>query len=150
MAELEDGQLLYAADTLNAGEVEEARAAVPKLSDGDVREFAQQMIDEHGAARDRLLQLAQDLTIYPADSDLAGELRAKSQGNVDSLLGSVAPSSNALYIQLQVSEHVDALALIDQLASAADAEPLRQELLAQRASVQAHLERARALNDATP
>jgi hypothetical protein len=45
---------------------------------------------------------------------------------------------------------VDALALIDQLASAADAEPLRQELLAQRASVQTHLERAHALNAATP
>ena len=147
---LEDAQVLYAADTLNAGEVEEARAVLPKLMNDDVREFAQQMLDEHGAARDRLLQLAGDQTISPSDSDLADELRSKSQSNIESLLGADRSTSDALYIQLQVSEHVDALELLDQLASAADSEPLRQELIAERASVETHLERARALNDDNP
>jgi putative membrane protein len=147
---LDDGQILYAADTLNAGEVEQARAALPKLTNGGVRDFAQQMIDEHGAARDRLLQLAEDQTIDPAQSDVAEELRSKSQSNVESLLGAARSTSDALYIELQVSAHVDALELLDQLSSAADAEPLRQELIAQRGSVQTHLDRARALNDAVP
>ena len=147
---LEDGQLLYVADTLNAGEIEEARAALPKLMNGDVRDFAQQMLDQHGAARDRLLQLAQAQSISPSDSDIADELRSKSQSNIQSLLGAAPSASDALYIELQVSEHVDALQLLDQLASAADAEPLVQELIAERSSVQTHLDRARALNDANP
>lgn len=53
---LEDGQILYVADTLNAGEVDQARAALPKLTNADVRSFANDMITEHGTARDQLLQ----------------------------------------------------------------------------------------------
>jgi len=108
------------------------------------------MINDHGAARDRLLQLAQDQSITPSDSDLANELRSKSQSNVDSLLGADASGADALYIELQVPEHADALTLFDQLAAAATSDALRAELSAQHDAVQTHLDRARALNDATP
>jgi len=147
---LDDGQLLYVADTLNAGEVEEARAALPKLMNGDARDFAQQMIDDHGSARDRLLQLAQDQTITPADSDVANELHSKSQSSIESLLGADPSTIDAMYIELELVEHVDGLALLDQLIAAADSDPLRAELTTERAAVQTHLDRARALNDANP
>jgi len=147
---LDDNQILYAADTLNAGEVDEARAALPKLSEGDVQDFAQDMINEHGAARDGLTRIAQEQSIAPAGSDLASELQAKSRSAVESLLGAAAPGIDALYVDLELSGHVAAASLLDELIAAADSEPLQAELTDLRASVQTHLERVRALSDANP
>jgi putative membrane protein len=143
---LKDGQILYVADTLNAGEVDQARAALPKLTNADVRSFANDMITEHGTARDQLLQLADDQDIAPAGSEVADDLHSKSDSAVQRLLAAAPDGTDALYVQLQVTAHVDAAALLDQLITAADSDPLRTQLTDLRSSVQSHLDRARALD----
>jgi putative membrane protein len=145
---LDDGQILYAADSLNEGEINEARAALPKLSNGDVRDFAAAMIADHGAARDQLTQLAEDQSIAPASSDVANELQAKSRSTVADLLAADPASIDALYVEQELSGHIAAATLLDELIAAADSEPLRAELTDLRATVQTHLDRVRALSDA--
>jgi putative membrane protein len=145
VSNLDDGQILFALDTLNAGEVNEAQAAVPKLTNADVRDFAQEMIDDHGAARERLSQLAQEQQIPPEQSELATGLQDESQSIVDRLLAAEATEIDTLYVQSQQDAHTEALALLAQLLMAADAEPLRAALTELRASVQEHLDRAQTL-----
>jgi len=142
---LDDGQILFALDTLNAGEVNEARAALPKLTNADVRDFAQDMIDDHAGARDQLLQLAEQQQILPEASDIATGLQDESQSVVNRLLATQANDIDAMYVQSQQDAHTQAMALLDQLLAGADADPLRTQLTELRASVQTHLNRAQML-----
>jgi len=142
---LDDGQILFIVDTLNAGEVNEARAALPRLSDSDIRSFAQAMIDEHGAARDQLLRFSEAQMILPEVSDLASELQDKSETIVTQLLATSANEIDGVYVQSQQDAHTEALSLLDQLLMAADSEALRTQLTELRGSVQAHLNQAQAL-----
>jgi predicted outer membrane protein len=144
---LDDGQIVFLVDTLNAGEVDEARAALPGLQTEAVQAFARQMIDEHDTARDTLSQLAQDQDIDLAPSDLAATLREKSEGVIDSLLGAEADELDRAYIESQVTAHTEALTLLESLASAADSEPLQAQLTQLSSSVEGHLQAATALRD---
>src|SRR5215207_8560478 len=62
---LSDAQVLLVLDTLNQGEVEVAYAASPRLSQADVEAFAQEMITDHGAARQSVLAVADSLDLDP-------------------------------------------------------------------------------------
>jgi predicted outer membrane protein len=144
---LSDGEIVFAADTLNAGEVDEARAALPRLGNEAVRAFARQMIEEHQTARDQLLQLADDQDLTPALSDVAEDLRQQSESVIAQLLAPEATSLDALYINSQVTAHGLALQTVDGLIAGSDNAALRQQLTALRSSVEEHLSRARELQD---
>jgi putative membrane protein len=146
---LQDGEILFVADTLNVGEVDEAEAALPKLTDSGIRDFAQEMIDEHGTARDQLQQLAQQQMMTMAPSAVATNLQSESRSIVSSLNAATPDAADKVYIGSQVKAHTEALTLIDQLLAAADSSALRTQLTTMRASVQEHLNRAQALNAAT-
>jgi putative membrane protein len=144
-AELSDGQILGVVDILNAGEVEQAQAALPRLTEESVQAFANDMVTEHGAARQDLQGLAQMQGLALADSDLATQLSGRSAANIAALNAAAAGSVDALYIQLQVGAHGEALQLLDQLIEAADAPAVEAQLITLRGSVDAHLNRAREL-----
>ena len=145
VSNLHDGQILFVLDTLNAGEVNEAQAALPKLTNADVQDFAQDMIEDHGSARERLSQLAQEQQMPPEASEIATGLQDESQSVVERLLAAEATEVDTVYVQSQQAAHTEALALLAQLLMAADAEPLRAQLTELRASVQEHLDRAQTL-----
>jgi len=144
-AALGDGQIVTVADVLNASEVEQAQAVLPRLQNDAVRAFAQIMIEEHQAARDGLGTLATEQQIAAANSDVADQLRAQSQ-QVQSELAAVADAQlDAAYLETQVTAHGEAEALLADLSAAADSPALAAQLSQLRLNVQGHLQSASAL-----
>lgn len=141
ISELEDGQLLLVADRLNGGEVEQARAALPKLVDPDARDFAEQMLVDHQAARDSLLQLSNAEDVFARPSGASFQLSAKSARAVFRLLVADVPVDQ-LYIDEQVLAHTEALRIFDELIDAADKSGLRDLFIEQRGAAVEHRERA--------
>ncbi|HYP88214.1 MAG TPA: DUF4142 domain-containing protein, partial [Polyangiaceae bacterium] len=66
--DLNDAQILLVLDTLNQGEVDEAYAALPRLADPDVLDFAQLMVTDHSAARQQVAATADTLNLNPSPS----------------------------------------------------------------------------------
>lgn len=148
VASLEDGQLVFLADTLNAGEVDQARAALPRLSDAAVVEFAEEMIEDHGPARDALLSLSREQDIAPQLSDVAAAVKDQGEQVVITLIETEDDDDvDVRYIDSQVVAHTTALAVIDASITAADAEPLQEQLTTLRASIEEHLSTATELQD---
>lgn len=147
-ADLNDGQILFVVDTINAGEVDQARAALPGLEDEAARGYAQLMIEEHEPARDRLLELAEGEDIALEASEVATQLREQSEQVILSLLSLSGDELEQTYVESQVTAHTAALQLIDAMLPAADSDALDAELTQLRASVAGHLDAADELIDA--
>ena len=145
LAALSDAQILLVLDTLNQGEVEEAYAALPRLSSEDVAEFAQQMVTDHSDARQSVLATAESLEQAPAPSELQAKLKGDSEARVALLRAASAANLDATYIEQQVAVHADALKLLNDLTAAADAEELEALLATLEAAVQQHYEHAQEL-----
>jgi putative membrane protein len=135
---LTDGQLLFVADTANLGEVEQARVALPKLSNDSVRAFARDMLDDHQAARDELLGFSDEANVLAAPSPLARDVAREGQAVQQNLLVANNGPVDELYIDSQVEAHAEALALFDQLIAAADSSDLRDLLGTLRDTVDSH------------
>lgn len=148
VASLEDGQLVFLADTLNAGEVDQARAALPRLSDAAVVEFAEEMIEDHGPARDALLSLSREQDIAPQLSDVAAAVKDQGEQVVIALIQTEDDDDvDVTYIDSQVVAHTTALSVIDASITAADAPPLQEQLTTLRASIEEHLSTATELQE---
>jgi putative membrane protein len=137
LSALEDGQLLLVADRLNGGEVEQARAALPKLLEASAREFSEQMLVDHQAARDTLLQFSDAEDLFARPSRASFLLVRKAEQTVFRLLEADVPVDE-LYIDEQVAAHTEALSIFDELIAAADDSGLRDLFVAQRGAVVEH------------
>ena len=71
----------------------------------------------------------------------------RSAAVVEALNGATDDAVDDLYIQSQVGAHLEALTLLDQMIEVVDAQPLEGQLILLRGSVDAHLNRARELNE---
>ena len=145
LAALSDAQILLVLDTLNQGEVEEAYAALPRLTSVDVKAFAQQMVTDHSEARQSVSTAADALEEAPAPSETQAKLKGESEAHVALLRATSASNLDATYIELQVAAHAQALALLDDLGAAADAAQLTALIAALKAPVKEHYEKAQEL-----
>jgi putative membrane protein len=139
---LSDAQILAVLDTLNLGEVTEAQAAEPRLMDDDVAAFADEMIQEHGAARQQVTATATSLGLQPAMNPTQMQLKTESDARVMAIMNATTAMVDAVYVSGQVMAHGSALALLTELQAAADAEPLKTLIGMQRMDVQEHLTEA--------
>jgi putative membrane protein len=142
---LDDGQIVTVVEVLNASEVEQAQAVLPRLQNDAVRAFAQIMIEEHQTARNDLATLAGQQQIALANSDVADQLRLESQQTQGELAGTDAAALDAAYLGAQVTAHQEAEALLGDLSAAADSPELAAQLGELRLNVQGHLQSASAL-----
>jgi putative membrane protein len=145
--DLSDDEMVLVVDTINAGEVEQAQAALPRLSNQEVRAFAQEMIDEHTTARAQLDQLAVEQNLTPAAGDVTQSLGDEGAAIVAELLAAEGSAIDAQYVNSQVLAHSQALQVLTGLIAGADNDALRAQLTQLRGNVAAHLDRARELQD---
>lgn len=145
---LSDSQILLVVDTLNAGEVEEAYAALPRLSDAGVEAFARRMITDHGQARLDTATLATTLDLSPKTSDVQAQLEEMAMQERQELLDTSNAAIDRVYIEAQIADHAEALALLQILQPAADAAQLKQFITTLEADVQAHYTLAVTTRDA--
>jgi putative membrane protein len=142
---LTDPQILLVLDTLNQGEVEQAYAALPRLTLPDVEAFAQLMVTHHSAARQSVLATADGLQLNPTPSEVQMELKQEAEAQVTLLRATNTASLDATYMDLQVAAHAEALALLSDLELAADAPELQTLIGTLEATVQDHYDSAVAI-----
>ena len=142
---LDDGQIVGVVDALNAGEVEQAQAALPRLQLDAVRAFAQIMIEEHQAARGNLGTLATEQQLTLEGSELADQLRERNQQVLATLAAAGVTQIDGAYLDSQITAHAEADTVLASLVAAADSEPLAARLTELRLNVQGHGDSARAL-----
>lgn len=135
---LTDAQMLLVLDTLNAGEVEEAYAALPRLTIASVETFAQKMITDHNKARMDTATLAQTLALKPTPSGIQKELERMAMTEREALLETGDAEIDRVYMDTQVAAHAEALALLQTLQPAADAAQLKTFITTLETAVEAH------------
>jgi putative membrane protein len=150
-AALTDGQILKALSTANGGEVMAAQVAKPLLQNGAASNYAQMMIDEHGAANEQTLALVATKHLAPAPSDVSKSLEADAAALLTLLSKTPLAAFDKVYIDSQVAAHGEVLSLIDSrlLPDASDAD-IKALLSTLRTSVAAHLSAAQTISATLP
>ena len=104
--------------TVNMAEIDLAKLAADRGTAADVKKFAQMMIDDHSASRDKLDALASDLKIDPP-----GELDDKHRDQRDKLAKQTGADFDREYASAMVDGHKD---LVDQLEPRIEKKALEQ------------------------
>ena len=143
--QLSDGEILGVIKMANEAEVVTSQLAVQKATAPEVREFAQQMIDEHGEADLKVDQTA--AAAEPAsESEKASTIADEAKRKIESLNGQTGAAFDRAYLESQVKMHQDVLATIqDELLPDAESAEVRQLLETLRGDVQQHLAKAEQL-----
>lgn len=95
-------------------EVQSSKVAQNKLQDQSLKEFAQKMISDHGAAKAKLESIAGEQKLQvPADLDAA------HKSDIDKLQSGAAPV-DAPYADMQKAAHADAVSLFEAYAKDGD------------------------------
>lgn len=147
--DLTDPQIGAVTTAANTGEIAQAQAALPKLSNAQVKAFANSMVEMHGAAQTRQSALLQGKQITPQENLTSTALKQESDTIVAALMAASATDVDRLYIDQQVAVHTKVLGLLDTvlIPSAADSD-LRTELTTARGDVQTHLTQAQQIKTA--
>jgi putative membrane protein len=140
---LSDAQITQILATVDSGEIEQAQLAAAKATDPRVREFAQNMIDQHTQSKLEGQQLAAQNNLTPTPSPMATQLQSKANQTLEQLKAADASSFDQMYMRAQIKQHQAVLnALSDQLQPAASSPALKQMLSKARSMVQHHLDQA--------
>ncbi|HEX3593484.1 MAG TPA: DUF4142 domain-containing protein [Polyangiaceae bacterium] len=148
--DLSDAQLLGIADLANTGEVGQATYAMSKTQNEAVKQFAQLMIKEHGAARDKGRSIATELGIAAAPSALSNGVQKDGDDVMSQLEKSSPPNFDRTYMQAQIRLHQKVLRMLDDLIPQADAAQIKALLTDMRGHVEHHLSTARSTLTALP
>lgn len=129
----------------NQGEVEEAYAALPRLTSAEVKAFAQQMVTDHGSARQSVLTTADTLNLAPTPSEPQADLQGEAEAHVAMLRATSASALDLTYVDMELAGHAEALTLLDDLSVAANAAELKTLIATLRATVLQHYQDAQEL-----
>jgi putative membrane protein len=143
---LTDAQIAAVTTAANTGEIQLGNLALARARLPEVRAFAQEMIDMHGAAQARATAVAQTLNIVPTMNDLSTQLEQDAQQVATMLQNTPAAGFDLAYTQSQVDIHTQVLEIFDRvLLPSATAPALKTDLTLARADVQRHLMQAQML-----
>lgn len=139
--------VLFAA---NQGEIDQATMAYGKLMDSGVKNFAQMMIDDHtkGLTNTTNIMAANKIVAHDAAKE-AIEIRNKSKQlvtNFQTAQGFIDRN----YMVTQIEEHQQLLDLLDQKMIPSSRGDVLTLMQTTRFTVQAHLDRAKAIVSALP
>lgn len=139
-----DGHIAGIALAANEGEVQQGNAAASRATNSDVRAFAQMMVTDHTNAIQAARDTAARNNITPLDNETTAALRSTSPQVISNLNTWTGADFDRGYIQYQIDLHQWLLTALDtQLIPNTRNAEMRSLLQTQRASVAAHLERAR-------
>jgi putative membrane protein len=141
---LTDAQIAEILDALNVGEIEQAREVLQRSKNDRVRRFAEHMIGDHGAAKEKGRGLERDAQISPQASSVSDEIKSNGVQIVSMLDASKGFDLDRVYMDAQIVQHQQALDLIVQtlLPQAKDAQ-LKSTLMETRDVVAHHLQMAK-------
>lgn len=141
-----DSDIAAIVTAANEGEIEQGNVAASRATSAEVRAFGQMMVADHTQALNTGRDVFSRNGITPSDNATSQQLRANSRTTVTNLNRYSGRDFDRRYMQSQVDLHQWLLTNLDQLLiPSARNRDVRQLLTTQRASVAAHLERARTI-----
>jgi putative membrane protein len=141
-----ENEILGVIRAINQAEVDHATAVQARLTDPQVRGFAQSMIEDHTRAVTNVDELARTIAIQPAESDTSRKLVKDTRDKIEDLSKEESKDLDSKFLDDQENMHEDALKLIDDRLLKDTKRPDVSRLLGElRASVAAHLEQVRNL-----
>jgi len=143
---LGDPQIAHVAVTANSIDSATGAAAASKARNAQVRDFARQMVRDHGAVNKQAVALAQRLNVTPADNDVSRAMQQGAEEARTQLASRTGADFDRAYIQHEVEYHQAVLNALDgTLIPQAQNAELKALLQQVRPNVAAHLERARSI-----
>ncbi|WP_228559645.1 MULTISPECIES: DUF4142 domain-containing protein [Myxococcus] len=140
---LTDGQILGVLLVANAGEVILGQVGQAQATDPTARDYNARMVTMHSEVIQRLEQLAMAQGIAPAESPVSEHLHQTVEKTIDLLSTMKAPAFDLSVMDAQVAAHAGTALLGDSLLALQVQNPaLKEELMAIRKTVQAHLQEA--------
>ena len=121
-------------------EIQSSEIALEKAQSDQVKEFAQQMIDDHTKASEELKAAAEQ-----DGASLPGELLETHQVQLDQLGNASDDGFDAAYIQAQVLAHEEAIALMTDYAENGEDGALKAHAQKTAPIIQTHLEHVQQL-----
>lgn len=137
--------------TANGAEIREAKVAVDRASEPDVKAFAEEIVRDHTAARDRLKGIIEKNGIEPEVTPTSDRIKFDSDSAMNHLSQMTESMFDRAFVTRQINVHKSLLSLIDQeiVPVVVDAD-LRREVGKERAAMQQHLEHAEDIMERLP
>lgn len=137
------GEFVNKATISDMFEVQSGKLAADKAKSEDVRDFGEQMVDDHTETTDDLMELIKDENI---DVQPPTELDEKHQANLDKLKNLSGAKFDQTYIPMQVLAHEQAVNLFEDYSKSGDNDALKEWAADTVPTLKEHLEEARDLN----
>lgn len=137
--------------TANDAEVREAKVAVARASEPDVRALAEGFVRDHEAANTRLKGIIERNGIEPAVTPTSDRIKFDSDSAVSHLEQITDSMFDRSFLTRQINTHKSLISLVDQeITPVIEDADLRQEVVRERASMQQHLEQAEDIMERLP
>jgi putative membrane protein len=118
-------------------EIATSQLALKKSQAADVKRFAQQMIDDHTAAAQKLAAVATDAGLPPEKQPVKAS--DKHMKDMEMLQGAKPAEFDASYVALQKKAHEDAVGLFSKYAESGDNPKLKAFAAETLPTLQSHL-----------
>lgn len=144
VSEAEAAEILL---TINEGEIDAGQLARRRAQNGEVKEFAKKMVDQHKASEKETKKIARRTKIDPKESAASEALEDEVESKHDELKKQEKNAFDKAYMRNQIAMHENALATLDNtlIPSAQNAE-FKEHLRKTRQAVKEHLDHAKALD----
>ncbi len=124
-------------------EVKSGKLATKKAQHEDVKDFGEQMVDDHTETTEDLKKLVKDENIKV---DMPSKLDDKHQANLDKLKEASGAKFDTVYVPMQVLAHEQAVNLFQDYSKSGDNEALKEWAADTVPTLKEHLKEARDLN----
>lgn len=146
---LSDGEIVAITETVNRGEIEQAKEAQKKSKNPQVKKFAAHMISAHTQSNKKGEAWTQKAGLTPTDSSISSELHATGQQRLEALKTATPTEVDKAYVDAQVEQHEAVLGLLnDRMIPSATNPELKAALEETRAMVEKHIAEAKKLQAA--
>lgn len=136
---LNDSTILGALEAANQSEVQKSQIAQSKAQHPSITDLANLIVADNTASLGRLTQLSQATGIQPAPSGVSLSLQAQTTQYVALLNARTPAAFDQSFLDAQIVEHGDTLALISAVLPQVQNAQLRAEIQREQAIVQQHL-----------
>lgn len=143
---LSDANIAAIVVAANTADIDNGKQGQTRARDAQVKAFARQMINDHGASNQQASALATKLGLTPEDNATSTGIRTQQDSIRAAIKGLSGSAFDKAYVDNEVAYHQTVLHTIDQaLIPDAQSAELKQLLTNTRPIISAHLDHAKQL-----
>ena len=141
---LTDEQIVGITETVDKGEIEQAKLAQKKAKNVRVKQFAAHMISQHTQSKQKGAKLAKQNKLTVSESSVGTSLESKANEELEKLKTADKADFDRAYTESQIAQHQEVLELLSsQLIPNASHPDLKAQLEEARSMVEKHLTEAK-------